>query len=234
MKHYFCIGRISLGVLLLGVALVQSFSSPRIISPPKSETTTSITTFLPDSEHSTFADHVVVSPDPVMDVLTDAPEEEFEEDATEWEDEEAFVHFPSTDLTAKEAIELCLDGLMNNDSPYKNAGLETCWNFSNDMCRGQHGGRFDYFINFSVNPVFSHMINPRSWAIFEEGPEIAGTKTRGAMKTFLVGVQPSGGDDDTEPKQFLITLQKERRPPRKGCWMIYECIFKKNAFLKTI
>jgi hypothetical protein len=41
-----------------------------------------------------------------------------------------------------------------------------------------------------------------------------------------------GAGDDT--KTYLWTLQKERRPPRQGCWLVHEVLYNKNAFMQTM
>jgi hypothetical protein len=39
--------------------------------------------------------------------------------------------------------------------------------------------------------------------------------------------------DEEGKKTFLWTLKKERRPPRQGCWLVHEVLYKRNAFLQT-
>jgi hypothetical protein len=39
---------------------------------------------------------------------------------------------------------------------------------------------------------------------------------------------------DDASRQFLWTLQKERRPPRQDCWLVHEVLFVKNAFSQTL
>jgi len=80
---------------------------------------------------------------------------------------------------------------------------------------------------------------------------INGTVTRGAMQTVLMEAREAGAaatsvekneDDDEEDgdedkhggRKFLWTLQKERRPPRQGCWIIHEVLYVKNAFQQTL
>jgi hypothetical protein len=43
--------------------------------------------------------------------------------------------FPTADIIPEDVVTLCMDGLMNNNEPKVNAGLEICFNFSSDRCR---------------------------------------------------------------------------------------------------
>lgn len=85
------------------------------------------------------------------------------------------------------------------------------------------------FIIFANNPTFGAMVNLKEWSILSIGPEIAGTNTRGAMRTVLTSVISTKNGVDKERK-FLWTLQKERRPPKAGYWLIQEVLFVDNAF----
>ena len=76
------------------------------------------------------------------------------------------------------------------------------------------------------------MINAREWKVVSIGPIIDGTPTRGAMKTILISVKPE--ETKFNDRQFLWTIQKERRPPRQGCWLVHECIAVENAFVMTL
>ena len=80
------------------------------------------------------------------------------------------------------------------------------------------------------------MVNAREWKILRIGPEISSGQdsvtstglgvTRGAMKTILVSVLPR--DPNLKERRFLWTMQKERRPPKQGCWLVHECISIEN------
>lgn len=95
------------------------------------------------------------------------------------------------------------------------------------------GGTLDSFKYFAGNPTFQSMVDAVSWETLSIGPEIAGTPTRGAMKTVLVKVTPKPADHNPTDRRFLFSLQRERRPPRQNCWLIHECMDVKNAFQLT-
>ena len=136
---------------------------------------------------------------------------------------------PSPELSAEDIVHICMDSLAKNDEPRANAGLEVCFDFSSDRCRAALGGSLENFINFASNPIFASMVNAKEWNVVSVGPVIAGSQTRGAMKTVLIDLKPESGRD----RRFLWTLQQERRPPRQGCWIVHECIFVENAFAMT-
>jgi len=147
---------------------------------------------------------------------------------------------PTPDLLPEEVVNLCMDTLKENDSPTTNAGLEICFNFSSDRCRAANGGTLQDFINFAGNPTFQSLINAVEWKTLSVGSEIPGTPTRGAMKTILVAVQPRqyGGDGTVtlplKERKFIWTMQRERRPPKSGCWLVHECIAVDKAFAQTL
>lgn len=95
-----------------------------------------------------------------------------------------------------------------------------------------NGGTLDEFIHFAGNPIFRLMVDALDWKTLSVGPEINAGPTRGAMKTVLVSVTPK--DTKLKERRFLWTLQKERRPPRQGFWLVHECIIVENAFSITL
>ena len=137
---------------------------------------------------------------------------------------------PTPDLSAEDAVRICMGCLLTNDEPKANAGLEVCFNFSSDRCRAALGGSLENFILYASNPTFGSMINAKEWTKAKVGPIIAGTNTRGAMQTVLVDLKPASGRD----RRFLWTMQQERRPPNQGCWLVHECIYVENAYSLTL
>lgn len=139
-------------------------------------------------------------------------------------------------------------------SDSREAGLEVCFHFSSDRCRAAIGGSLDNFGEYANNPTFGYLIHCASWEILSVGPVIEGTPHRGDMQTVLMVARPEsagydvdeGGKDEKlkakkagdakkeNGRHFLWTLQKERRPPLKDCWMVHEVLFTKNAYLQTL
>jgi hypothetical protein len=139
-----------------------------------------------------------------------------------------FLPQPDPSLDALDVVHSCMSVLLDS----KDAGLEVCFHFSSDRCRAALGGSLERFREYATNPVFGYLVNCQDYSIVSVGPEIAGTTTRGAMRTVLMDAI-STDDPTKEPRderRFLWTLQKERRPPRQNCWMIHEVIYARNAF----
>ena len=101
----------------------------------------------------------------------------------------------SPNKTARDVVVTCMDGLLTNDSPWANAGLEVCWDYSSDNNRAAQGGSLDEFITYASNPTFATMVNAKDYSIENVGRYIPGTNTRGAMQTVLVKVQSSKGEE---------------------------------------
>ncbi len=101
----------------------------------------------------------------------------------------------AADVTARDVVVACMDGLLNNDTPWANAGLELCWDYSSDRNRAAQGGSFAAFITYASNPTFSTMVDAKEYSIENVGNYIPGTKTRGAMQTILIKVQPLNGEE---------------------------------------
>ncbi len=152
-------------------------------------------------------------------------------------------------LGPEDVVAACMLALQHNDEPLRDAGLRTCWALSSDMCRSAVGGSLDAFLEYARNPTFGALVGCASWSV-ASCKRVAGSATRGAMATQVVRVQPASRgasarhvDDDGDepgpsaaapPREFLWTLQQERRPPRAGEWLVYECLAMSNAIAKTL
>lgn len=134
---------------------------------------------------------------------------------------------PNPDIKPIEVVQFCMDVMMTKDN---NEGLEVCFNFSSDFLRAPFEGKLEKFIQHANNPVFGPLVKCTKYDIVNQGPLIEGTNTRGAMQTFLMDIISPGSE---EPRRYLWTLQKERRPPRSGCWLVHECLYVKYAFQQT-
>ncbi len=116
------------------------------------------------------------------------------------EQEDANINKSSSSLntayvTARDVVVACMDGLSKNDSPWANAGLEICWEYSSDRNRAAQGGSLDDFITYASNPTFSAMVNAKEYSVEKVGAYIPGTMTRGAMQTVLIKVQSLKGEE---------------------------------------
>ena len=121
-----------------------------------------------------------------------------------------------------------MQSLGNNDSPRANAGLEVCFRFSNDMCRASVGGSLEAFFRYAANPTFQCLVDHAGYDA-RLSSRIDAAKFRGAMAAFVVDAEKKG-----KRRQFLFTLEKQRRPPQTDCWLIRECLPMDKAIYQTI
>ncbi len=99
------------------------------------------------------------------------------------------------DMAAREVVVTCMDALSNNDTPWDNAGLEICFDYSSDRCRAAQGGSLEEFISYAANPTFASMVNAKEYSVENVGALIPSSMTRGAMQTVLIKVQSSKDEE---------------------------------------
>ena len=121
------------------------------------------------------------------------------------------------------------------------------WNFFCGMVRANWQGSVDTFVREAINNPTG--LANCEWFNTEENTivTIAGTQTRGATCKMIVSVRPApfasvepvtpktgrlinparprslaapGAVVPVKERKFLWTLQRERRPPQAGCWLI--------------
>eukprot|EP00977_Amphora_coffeiformis_P019177 scaffold6986_cov190-Amphora_coffeaeformis.AAC.5 len=141
-----------------------------------------------------------------------------------------FLPGPNPDLDAMGVLAACMDTMLDREED----GLEVCWRFSSDRCRAALGGSLERFSEYATNPVFGYLVKCLNYEILNIGPIIHGTPTRGDMQTILMDAKQSDDKVEEHPRRFLWTFQKERRPPRQGCWVVHEVIYVKNAYSLTL
>ena len=122
---------------------------------------------------------------------------EFGNDRPEVVDYSSPLASPDADMTALDVVKTCMDALMRNDEPMKDAGLEVCYNFSSDRCRASLGGTLENFLVYANNPAFGPLTKAKEYSVLNVGSVIAGTMTRGAMQTVLTKLIPEKGNDRT-------------------------------------
>lgn len=141
-----------------------------------------------------------------------------------------FLPNPNPSLEPMDVLSACMTTLLDR----QDAGLEVCFNFSSDRCRAALGGSLERFAQYATNPIFGYLVKCCDYEVISVGPIIAGTPTRGDMQTILMEAKQSEVKADDFARRFLWTFQKERRPPRQGCWVIHEVIYVKNAYQLTV
>lgn len=114
---------------------------------------------------------------------------------------------PNPKLTPEQVVNIQLKALKNNDTPTKDSGIATAFEFASPGNR-ESTGPLERFILLVKNPLYQPMLNHRS-------SEIQALKTsdeEGAWKVTLIGALG-------ERAVFVFTLSKQQDGPFKDCWM---------------
>lgn len=73
---------------------------------------------------------------------------------------------PNTNLQPEEVVEIVLDALANNDTPYMDAGIETTFNFASPSNKTQTGP-LERFAVMVKGPVYGVMVGHKSHELVE-------------------------------------------------------------------
>lgn len=142
---------------------------------------------------------------------------------------------PSKDLEPREVVDVLMLALQHNDEPSTDSGFATCFAFADEMCRAAVAGSgghatLEDFVHYAKNPTFLTMVNCVRYDFVGDCNVIPGSQTRGALATQMVEVETK----DNRKRQFLWTLQQQRRPPYQGMYLVRECLAKDRAIYKTL
>ncbi|CAM9301686.1 unnamed protein product [Ectocarpus sp. 8 AP-2014] len=118
---------------------------------------------------------------------------------------------PSPALPPTQVIGLLMAALQRNDDPAENDGLRTVFEFSSGMCRRAVGGTAESFIKEARYSVFGATVGCQSFTL--EPMSMVADR----LATQVVSVVASDG----RQRRFLWTLERQRRPPDAGKWLIY-------------
>lgn len=157
---------------------------------------------------------------------------------------------PSPDLDAMEVAITCARSLQWVDYPTKNAGLERCFNLFSWECRktvtARRGG--DTVERFVEHGLLSPALQPFMGAhrvdigegTFTPAPD---PPMRGALLSLPIVIQQapiysvqhmSGMERDAvaaPPETHMVMrLERQRRPPLQGCWLVKEVLDVRHAF----
>ena len=155
---------------------------------------------------------------------------------------------PSAELSAQEVITAIVRGLQYNDVPEARAGLMRCYEFMDLQCRKLVTGYGNVPEERTLEKFIHHAASsPKIWPFIEAssidvGPvsTIAPTPTRGEIATCPVVVRPSADPvlhdsgfardfplvlgNRIPEKTFMVRLQKQRRPPLAGAYLVTDVI----------
>lgn len=151
---------------------------------------------------------------------------------------------PSPALSAEEVVTAIIRGLQYNDQPYQDSGLTRCYEFMDLRCKKMVTGLGNtkeqrtlakFLKHGKTSPKITPILNAVSIELGDI-KRIAGTPTRGEIATTIIhvkskndkklsnptpkqGLSEEEGDDDPV-RQFVIRLEKQRRPPLQGVYMV--------------
>jgi len=136
---------------------------------------------------------------------------------------------PSPSLSAEEVLVAVFRGLQFVDVPDLSAGLVRCYAFMDLACKKLVTGHGNVpeertLAKFVGHAAHSAKILPFLGAdrlAFGETSRIPGTPTRGEIVTMPLRVTPKG---KAEEQVFMVRLQKQRRPPLAGAYMVTDLI----------
>ena len=114
---------------------------------------------------------------------------------------------PNPRLQPEDVVEIVLDALAKNDTPYANAGIETTFNFASPSNKAVTGP-LDRFITMVKGPVYSVMVDHKSHVL----SEVVITNNRAYQWVRLITA--SGA---TVHFGFRLGLQSEGK--YKGMWL---------------
>lgn len=154
---------------------------------------------------------------------------------------------PPDDTAPEEVVRMCMAALRDNDVPFRDAGKLYNWALGGDMLRAIHQGDPSNFLRWTLrSPVYDSMVRCESFNVESDTVEmIPGTPTRGALAKVVVRVTPvqaildgphsvRGRVGKPRDRRFLWTMQQQRRPPRLGAWLIYQCLAIDKAHELTV
>jgi hypothetical protein len=152
-----------------------------------------------------------------------------------------FPSEPSPDLSAEQVAVACLRSLQLTDHPEPNAGLERIYPFLTIFCRDGVTARGvetveEFCERGALSPVLQTFMGATKIDLVGEGTLSKGTATRGDIMSFPVQVtraavsafqHKSGLIRDRVASapathEMVIRLEKGRRPPVAGCWLVRE------------
>eukprot|EP00588_Corethron_pennatum_P029916 CAMPEP_0194322096 /NCGR_PEP_ID=MMETSP0171-20130528/18288_1 /TAXON_ID=218684 /ORGANISM="Corethron pennatum, Strain L29A3" /LENGTH=222 /DNA_ID=CAMNT_0039080265 /DNA_START=38 /DNA_END=706 /DNA_ORIENTATION=- len=136
---------------------------------------------------------------------------------------------PSPDLSAEEVITGIFRGLQFNNVPEQDSGFLRCYEFMDLACKKLVTGygnvpeerTLEKFLGYAAqSPKLLPFVGAASIR-FGETSRIPKTQTRGEIITMPLRVLPDG---KKEERAFMVRLQKQRRPPLAGAYIVTDVI----------
>lgn len=160
-----------------------------------------------------------------------------------------FPEMPSPDIEPEDVLQSCLRSLQFVDHPTPSEGLKRCFPFFTWMCRKvvtarQGGDTVERFMQYGeLSPALQPFMGATRIEV-GDGTFTSGSNTRGDLMSYLVTIHGStanclqhssgfvkDGISSTPPvTNIVVRLERNRRPPMQGCWLIREVMDVNQAF----
>ena len=122
---------------------------------------------------------------------------------------------PNKEITAKEIIKIQLNALMNNDEPFKDAGIEQVWNLAHPRNQSMTG----------PYPIFKQMLYDENYSILinHTSHKIKLIKEKENINVFAVTILSK----ENQNYIYIWVVQKVQHGLLKGCWLTTSVSFPK-------
>lgn len=157
---------------------------------------------------------------------------------------------PSADLSAEDVVRAVCTGLQYNDVPESNTGLIRLYALSDLKCRSSITARqgaksVERFVQYAELSLLAPLINSDAWLVQPSTliPAPPDSPTRGDLATQVVlvtnkvnfryrsGLERPEGSEEEETTPFRFMLERQRRPPLAGCWLVTELLCLRDEFI---
>ena len=118
--------------------------------------------------------------------------------------------FPSPDYGPKDVVRIQVQALANNDTPYRNAGIEVAFRFASPANK-RFTGPLWRFVRMLYTPSYRPFLLHR-------GAHIGRPDIQGSQATLTVILTAADG----RRVGYVFRLSKQREGPCEACWMTDE------------
>jgi len=115
---------------------------------------------------------------------------------------------PDPTLGPQEVVEIQVLALQENDTPFKNFGVLTAFNFASPENKSKNGPE-GKFIRMIHNPMYNSLINFKIYGL----DDVYIINNLALQKVTLI-------DAEGNPAVYLFKLTRQMEKPFEGCWMI--------------
>lgn len=118
--------------------------------------------------------------------------------------------FPSPDYGPEDVVRIQVEALADNDTPYRNAGIEVAFRFASPANK-RFTGPLWRFIRMLYAPTYRHFL-------FHRAAHVGRADIQGSQATLTVILTAAEGGRVA----YLFRLSRQRGGPCEACWMTDE------------